>query len=240
MLQPQQINRVYTAISEAAKQQSEYKVPPVCPVLKNSSSTAHTQAMNSTINASSKYAYHTFENVEFSGVFDRIVNNDLTCQCKYYLFIRYGDKVYMDVKGVGEIVIPFAELQQNKYWKYYYDLSLLLTNDKNMVVQDLKYSSEYNDYQLYDEARFWSIDTASIENDLHTNKLKVISYDDNCYLKINPYDLVNMEYTKSEDLNIFRQIYMMGYVDETMWDAHYNLAIEHQTNLIQKKFEEIL
>ena len=196
--------------------------------------------MNSTINASSKYAYHTFENVEFSGVFDRIVNNDLTCQCKYHLFIRYGDKVYMDVKGVGEIVIPFAELQQNKYWKYYYDLSLLLTNDKNMVVQDLKYSSEYNDYQLYDEARFWSIDTASIENDLHTNKLKVISYDDNCYLKINPYDLVNMEYTKSEDLNIFRQIYMMGYVDETMWDAHYNLAIEYQTNLIQKKFEEIL
>ena len=194
--------------------------------------------MNSTIIASSKTAFHTFENVEFSGVFDKIINNDLTCQCKYHLFIRYGDKVYMDVKGVGEIVIPFAELQQNKYWKYYYDLSLLLTNDKNMVVQDLKYSSEYNDYQLYDEARFWSIDTASIENDLHTNKLMVINYDDNCYLKINPYDLVNMEYTKSEDLNIFRQIYMMGYVDENMWGVHYNLAIEYQTNLIQKSLKK--
>lgn len=234
MLQLQQINRVYTKFPR--------KSPRVCPVLKSNSRAAEqtTQAMNSTIIASSKTAFHTFENVEFSGVFDKIINNDLTCQCKYHLFIRYGDKVYMDVKGVGEIVIPFAEIQQNKYWKYYYDLSLLLTNDKNMVFQDLKYSSEYNDYQLYDEARFWSIDTASIENDLHTNKLMVVGYDDNCYLKINPYDLVNMEYTKSEDLNIFRQIYMMGYVDENMWGIHYNLAIEYQTNLIQKKFEEIL
>ena len=206
----------------------------------NNSKTTHTQTMNSSINASSKYAYHTFENVEFSCVFDRIVNNDFTYQCKYHLFIRYDDKVYMDVKGVGEIVIPFAELQQNKYWKYYYDLSLLLTNDKNMVVQDLKYSSEYNDYQLYDEARFWSIDTASIENDLHINKLMVIGYDDNCYLKISPYELANMEYTSQEDLNIFRQNYMMGYECENMWEIYYNLAIEYQTNLIQKKFEEIL
>jgi hypothetical protein len=196
--------------------------------------------MNSSINASSKYAYHTFESVEFSGVFDRIVNNDLTGECKYHMFIRYGGKVYMDVKGVGEIVMSFAELQQNKYWKYYYDLSLLLTNNKNMVVQDLKYSSEYNDYQLYDEARFWSIDTASIENDLHINKLMVIGYDDNCYLKICPYDLENMEYTSQEDLNIFRQNYMMGYECENMWGIYYNLAIEYQTNLIQKQIEEIL
>jgi len=196
--------------------------------------------MNSSINASSKYAYHTFESVEFSGVFDKIVNNDLTGECKYHLFIRYDDKVYMDVKGVGEIVIPFAELQQNKYWKYYYDLSLLLTNNKNMVVQDLKYSSEYNDCQLYDEARFWSIDTASIENDLHNNTLMVISYDDNCFYKISPYELANMEYTSQEDLNIFRQNYMMGYECENMWGIYYNLAIEYQTNLIQKQIEEIL
>jgi hypothetical protein len=215
--------------------QSVAKHPPA-----NNCRTAHTQAMNSSINASSKYAYHTFESVELSGVFDRIVNNDLTGECKYHLFIRYGDKVYMDVKGVGEIVIPFAELQQNKYWKYYYDLSLLLTNNKNMVVQDLKYSSEYNDCQLYDEARFWSIDTASIENDLHNNTLMVISYDDNCFYKICPYDLENIGYTSQEDLNIFRQNYMMGYECENMWGIYYNLAIEYQTNLIQKKFEEIL
>ena len=195
--------------------------------------------MNSSINASSKYAYHTFENVELSGVFDRIVNNDLTCQCKYHLFIRYDDKVYMDVKGVGEIVIPFAELQQNKYWKYYYDLSLLLTNDKNMVVQDLKYSSEYNDNQLYDEARFWSIDTASIENNIHINMLMVVNYDNNCYYKINPYDLEYMEYSSQEYVNNFRAIYISKYECKNMWANYYNLAIEYRANLMEKKVEEL-
>ena len=146
----------------------------------------------------------------------------------------------MDVKDIGELVISFAELQQNKYWKYYYDMSLLLTNDKNMVVQDLKYSSEYNDYQLYDEARFWSINTASIENDIHNDTLMVLSYDDNCYYKINPYDLQNMEYSTPEDLNNFRAIYMSNFEGENMWDNYYRLAIEYQTHLIEKKFEEIL
>ena len=146
----------------------------------------------------------------------------------------------MDVKGVGEVVISFAELQQNKYWKYYYNMSLLLTNDKNIVVQDLKYSSDYNDYQLYDEARFWSINTASIENDIHNDTLMVISYDDNCYYKINPYDLQNMKYSSPKDVNNFRAIYMSNLEDEKMWGDYYKLAIEYQTHLIEKKFDEIL
>jgi hypothetical protein len=200
--------------------------------------------MNSTIKSSTKSAYHTFANVEFTGVFDRIVNNDLTYLCYYHLFIKYGDKIYIEVKDVGEIVISFAELQQNMYLKYYYDLSLLLTNGKNIVSQDLKYSSEYNDYQLYNEPRFWSIDTASIENDILFNLLKVISYDNNCYYKINPYDLVNMEYTSPEDLNIFRTIYMMKYefennTFENMWANYYNLAVEYRANLMEKKVEEL-
>jgi hypothetical protein len=200
--------------------------------------------MNSTIKSSTNSAYHTFANVEFTGVFDRIVNNDLTYLCYYHLFIKYGDKIYIEVKDVGEIVISFAELQQNMYLKYYYDLSLLLTNGKNIVSQDLKYSSEYNDYQLYNEPRFWSIDTASIENDILFNLLKVISYDNNCYYKINPYDLVNMEYTSPEDLNIFRTIYMMKYefennTFENMWANYYNLAIEYRANLMEKKVEEL-
>ena len=196
--------------------------------------------MNSTLIACNKNAYHTFANVEFSGVFDRIVNNDLTYLCYYHLFIRYGDKVYIEVKDVGDIVISFAKLSQNKYWKYYYDLSLLLTNDKHSISQDLKYSSEYNDYQLYDEPMFWSIDTASIENDILFNLLKVISYDNNCYYKINPYDLENMEYTSPGDLNNFTTIYMMKYefennTFENMWVNYYNLVIEYKASLIMKK-----
>jgi hypothetical protein len=97
---------------------------------------------------------------------------------------------------------------------------------------------------LYNEPRFWSIDTASIENDILFNLLKVISYDNNCYYKINPYDLVNMEYTSPEDLNIFRTIYMMKYefennTFENMWANYYNLAIEYRANLMEKKVEEL-
>ena len=200
--------------------------------------------MNSAIIASNKNAYHTFANVEFTGVFDRIVNNDFTYLCNYHLFIKYGDKVYMEVKDIGEIVISLAELLHNKYWKYYYDLSLLLTNNKYIVRQDLKYSSEYNDYHLYDEARFWSIDTSSIENNIHNDELIVISYDDNCYYKINPYDLENMEYTSFENLNNFRSIYITRYefennTFENMWINYYNLVIEFKASLMEKEVEEL-
>ena len=194
--------------------------------------------MNSAIIASNKNAYHTFANVEFTGVFDRIVNNDFTYLCNYHLFIKYGDKVYMEVKDIGEIVISLAELLHNKYWKYYYDLSLLLTNNKYIVRQDLKYSSEYNDYHLYDEARFWSIDTSSIENNIHNDELIVISYDDNCYYKINPYDLENMEYTSLEDINNFIAIYMVR--DEIKNNTLENTLINYYNLIIEcKAIEEI-
>ena len=188
---------------------------------------------------STKSAFHTFANVEFTGVFDIIVNNDFTSQCKYHLFIKYGEKVYMEVKDVGEIVISFAELQKNNYWKYYYDLSLMLTNNKYLVVQDLQYSSDYNDNQLYDEARFWSINTASIENNIHDNRLMIISYDNNCYYNINPYDLEYMEYSSFEYLNNFREICMTIYENENIWSNYYNLALEYKANLMEKNIEEL-
>jgi hypothetical protein len=200
--------------------------------------------MNSIIKASTKSAFHTFNNMEFTGVFDTMINNDFTSQSKYHLFIKYGDKVYMEVKDVGEIVISFVELQNNKYWKYYYELSIMLTNNKNLVIQDLKYSSEYNDCQLYEEERFWSIDTASIENNIHINKLMVINYDDNCYYKINPYELENMEYTSIEGLNNFQMIYMTRdefkyNIIENILATYYNLVVNYKASLMEKNVEEL-
>ena len=200
--------------------------------------------MNSVIKASCKSAFHTFNNMEFTGVFDTMINNDFTSQSKYHLFIKYGDKVYMEVKDVGEIVISFAELQNNKYWKHYYELSLMLSNNKNLVIQDLKYSSEYNDCQLYDEERFWSIDTASIENNIHINLLMVINYDDNCYYKINPYNLESMEYTSLECIHNFQMIYMsrdeFKYNKvENMLATYYNLVVNYKANLMEKNIEEL-
>jgi hypothetical protein len=173
--------------------------------------------------ASSKNAYHTVADAEFTGVYERIVDNFTTVflgsvSDDYHLFIKFGDKVYMDVKGVGEIVMSFAELQQNKYWKYYYDLSLLLTADKNMAIESLhrKYTSwyidtgNYIDAEIYDQERFWSIDTSYIEYEVNTNAKKIRNNSQGiCFYNINPYDLVNMECSSQEDLNTFRNIYMM-------------------------------
>ena len=173
--------------------------------------------------ASSKNAYHTVADAEFTGVYERIVDNFTTVflgsvSDDYHLFIKFGDKVYMDVKGVGEIVMSFADLQQNKYWKYYYDLSLLLTADKNMAIESLhrKYTSwyidtgNYIDAEIYDQERFWSIDTSYIEYEVNTNAKKIRNNSQGiCFYNINPYDLVNMECSTQEDLNTFRNIYMM-------------------------------
>lgn len=182
------------------------------------------KTMNSTINEGRNRAYHTIANAEFTGVFDSTVytydniyggNPRIGYGCDYHLFIKYGDKVYMDVKRVGEIVISFAELQKNKYWKYYYNLSLVLINDKNLVIQDIeyngdfpKYNNNYLDKQIYQDKRLWSIDTAFIECNINTKAKKIISSDDVCYYKINPYDLEYMECTSQDDLYNFESLYM--------------------------------
>jgi hypothetical protein len=212
-LQLQQINQVY--IANSSKQ----------PAFANNSQSLQQAIarMNSTMIASSKNAYHTVADAEFTGVYERIVDNFTTVfigsvSDDYHLFIKFGNMVYMDVKGVGEIVMSFADLQQNKYWKYYYDLSLLLTADKNMAIESLhrKYTNwyidtgNYIDAEIYDQERFWSIDTSYIEYEVNTNAKKIRNNSQGiCFYNINPYDLVNMECSSQEDLNTFRNIYMM-------------------------------
>ena len=179
--------------------------------------------MNSTIIASSKTAFHTFTNAEFTAVYDRKVynfhnipeDNRIGSIGSYHLFIRYGDKVYMEVKGVGEIVVSFAELQRNKYWNYYYNLSLKLSKDKHALFQHLKYGSDYhiryqlNDDMVYpDEERFWGINTAFIETSVNTRDAKIFDNEAICYYKINPYDLENWDCSTQEDVDTFLSIYM--------------------------------
>jgi hypothetical protein len=149
----------------------------------------------------------------------------------------------MDVKGVGEVVISYEELQKNKYWKYYYDLSLMLADDKHLVAQELRFSSDYCDYILYDTARHWWIDTHYIvNNELHRYGDKGIrdTYDKLAYFKINPFNLENMEYTSPEYLEVFRMNYMSSIeLFETKYTVYNNLAIEYQTKKMEEMNEEI-
>ena len=209
--------------------------------------------MNSTINANSKCAYHTIANAEFTCVFDRMVynanadaNGHRGYIYDYHYYIKFGDKVYMEIKNIGEIVISFAELQKNKYWNYYYKLSLMLANDKHSVAQDLKYGSENNHYQLYNETRFWSIDTAFIECSINTKRTKIINDEDEyvCYYKINPYDLETMEYSTQEDLNNFKYIYMTrtefrNKVFDKTCVIYNNIVIDYHLTLMEKELDEL-
>ena len=197
--------------------------------------------MNSSIATNYKRAFHTFTNVEFTGVVDITHVNRII---DYHLFIRYGNMVYMDAKGVGEVVITYEELQKNKYWKYYYDLSLMLAKDKHLVVQEFEESSDYLNYQIYDTDRIWSINNLYIiGNELHQYGDMGISdiYQKAAYYKVNPYDLERMDYTSPEDLEVFRMNYMSSRIDnfETMRLAYNNLAIEHLSKNMEGMSEEI-
>ena len=199
--------------------------------------------MNSTIKTEYMRDYHTFTNVEFTGVFDNYKINGYTYNYhhgytyNYHLFIKYGDKVYMDVKGIGSIVISYAQLQKNKYWKYYYDISLLLTNDKHLIVQ--------NDKMIYDERKIWYIKSCVYVDDGFGTHTKIVPYHkDTCYYNINPYDLENTEYTSQQDLNIYNLTYMAKYetsnrIFEKKRLLYGVLAIDYQASLIEKELDEI-
>jgi hypothetical protein len=164
----------------------------------------------------------------------------------YHLFIRRGDKVYMEVKKVGEIVMSFAELQKNKYWKYYYDLSLMLAIDKE--IKNEPFNKFYDEAYEYTGNRVWSLDTAYIDLDIDENaksNYKIIPSGNVCYYKINPADLEKMEYSTQQNIDIFKQIYMCrvdvrsGYFLSRSV-IYRNIAIEYQVSKMEKELEELL
>jgi hypothetical protein len=214
--------------------------------------------MNSTTRGNSLYIYHTITNAEFTGVIDKYkvygyVGNygapETFTECvssmyDYHIFIKYGDKIYMDVKNVGEIVITFAELQKNKYLKHYYDLSLLLTNDKHFVVQDLEYNSNYYDPYIYEGMRYWSCNTAYIEGECDTKTKKIVANEYNCYYRISPYDLEKMNYSSQKDLIIFKNRYNQRYeVRAKLFEKrsiyYNNIAIDYQASLMETELNEL-
>ena len=172
----------------------------------------------------------------------------------YHLFAKHGDKVYMEVKDVGEIVMSFVELQKNKYWKYYYDLSLMLANDKEIKNEpfnnfyDEVYEYTGNDDDEYMENnRVWSLDTAYIDIDIDENfkhTYKIIPSGNVCCYKINPADVEKMEYSTKQDIDIFKQTYKyrnfvrFGYFINRS-EIYMNIATEYQVSKMEKELEEL-
>jgi hypothetical protein len=151
----------------------------------------------------------------------------------------------MEVKKVGEIVMSFAELQKNKYWKYYYDLSLMLAIDKE--IKNEQFNMFYDEAYEYTGNRVWSLDTAYIDLDIDENaksNYKIIPSGNVCYYKINPTDVEKMEYSSQQGIDIFKQIYMCrvdvrsGYFLSRSV-IYRNIAIEYQVSNMEKELEEL-
>jgi len=214
---------------------------------------------------------HTIANIgtECTGVFCQQIyvaysyrNNDLGdltyrigIMGDYHLFVKHGDKIYMEVKNVGDIVMSFAELQKNRYWKYYYDLSLMLAIDKEIKNEAFNnFYDEAYEYDKFDEEyeysanRVWSLDTAYIDLDIDQNcnkeSCKIIPSGNVCYYRINPFDLEKLEYTSPQEIDIFERTYMFrneirfGYFRNRN-GIYKNLAIEYQVSKMEKELDEL-
>ena len=209
--------------------------------------------MNSTISYDiSENDYHTFKNVEFTGVFvrselcpwnnitNRIDRKKQTYFTDYHLFIKYGDKVYIEVFNIGEIVILYDDLQKNKYLKHYYDLSLLIADNKNTIIKKTKYKNE--EPFLYNEDRFWGIDCAFIEGTYKNEETldtvyKIANNKELYYYKINPYDLENMECSPQEKTFSFH-IKCMDKKNDNFWGILLKETYILYKNLIKPSINE--
>ena len=198
---------------------------------------------------------HASSDIECSGVFLQKTRetqlyhdtpNYISCRGDYHIFIRSGDKVYMEVKNAGEIVISFAELQKNKYWKYYYDLSLILSNDEHKVVKNKPFNKSYDNIYGNAKNRVWSLETAYIDQTSYIDKTKtykIIPNGNVCYYKVNPFDLEKMEFSTQQELEYFEWNYMN--IDNRVKKfllrevVFKNIAIEYQVNKMGKELEEL-
>jgi hypothetical protein len=218
--------------------------------MSNTSSDNHAPSTNHTIAA--------IADTECSGVFSQRIRemqpynnapNYMSCSGDYHLFLRSGDKVYIEVRNAGEIVISFAELQKNKYWKYYYDLSLMLSNDMHRLIKNETFNKTYNQIygytagRVYTGDRVWCLETAYIDkSDL--NNFKIIPSGNVCYYKINPFDLDKMEYSTRQELERFELGYMnelerVKYFVHIMEKRFKNIAFEYQIARMEKELDEL-
>jgi hypothetical protein len=190
--------------------------------------------------------------IECSGVFCQQIRemqpyhntpNYISCRGDYHLFAKHGEKVYMEVRNAGEIVISFAELQKNKYWKYYYDLSLLLANDKHTLMINKETSNAfnkiYNDIYDYKEDRLWSFETAYID----MQPFKIIPSGNVCYFKINPADVEGMEYSTKQEIEVFERNYTNSLERIKYFQSrsviYKNIAFEYQASKMEKELDEL-
>jgi len=139
-----------------------------------------------------RYDYRYFNDMEFSGFYEFTLSQDFID--KYFIFIKFNDnKMYIDIKNIGNIIMPYDQFINNSRLKKYYELSLLLMKNKNCIIE--KNSNT--------EVKDWFLDCAYILNYPETNTKQVEKGNYYCYCNINPYDLKKMDVSTYSYIQIF-------------------------------------
>jgi len=176
------------------------------------------------------------KDMEFSGFFQAYTNNKNNdfAENNYFLFIKFREFVYIDVKGIGAIIIPFERLLKHKYLKMYYELSTHLIKNTHQIIEEKRsgyYTKEIN----------WFIDTAYfVKRDTRMMTIEYGKY--SCYYNINPNDLRDTSVSCDEDIATFfsklkkRNRYKQSrhFVDYT------NLMLEYNIGLIEREVDELI
>jgi hypothetical protein len=179
--------------------------------------------------------------MEFSGLFD--ITHGRIIYLKYFLFIKYKNNIYIDIKGIGDVFMPFEEFSKNKLLKMFYELSLLLIENKNMVNEKINNREHYHHFDfVYTENRVWFIDCAYFIENLETNNKEVRKDRYCCQYNINPNDLRNMEISTNSQIYRFNKTFL-GYeqIDyfKTKIINYTNLVIDYNASLMEKELDEL-
>jgi hypothetical protein len=140
-----------------------------------------------------KYDYNYIDDMDFSGFFEFTLTHEFVD--KYFIFIKFANKMYIHIKNIGSIIMPYVQFINNEYLKKYYELTLLLMKNKNCIIKKTHHTGDID----------WFLDCAYIlnDNDLETNIKRVEKGTYYCYSNINPYDLKGMGVSTDEDIEIF-------------------------------------
>ena len=189
--------------------------------------------------------HHHLPDMEFSAFFEKTTNlrGDVLLSLKYFLFIKYKENIYVEVKNVGCVLMPFEELLKNKLLKMYYDLSLMLVKDKNQFVENVSdegnriWDAEITD--IYKGRRNCFVDTAYILNgEVKTDK----QY---CYYDINPYELIGMKVETASGIEFYNYAFKarLGYELSSTYKKrriHYmDIVVGYVSTLMEKELDEI-
>jgi hypothetical protein len=84
--------------------------------------------------------------------------NYMSCSGDYHNFAKHGDKVYMEVRNAGEIVISFAELQKTSIGNITMTYHFMLANDKHKVIKNETFNKLYEEIYGYTAGRVYTGD----------------------------------------------------------------------------------